>query len=457
MDSQASSDDEKQVDRSSRSSSGAEEDGAVTSLKKRLAEAEEQLTQLQIENAGHKAQINRLQKDRVRRSILHQPTPLAVIEEAPKEPEAVDKMEQFFKIFNTKNISSAQLSIHAINSLVSLHQILYAKEDSSSGSIAPFSNDKQKPNSERAAKIAFNYVLEFTRQLNLSKMDSEANVVDLSYPISWLLSLFPYNANEESNKGKEGSSLTDLLWMPLHFSLALDSTYSTLFENSTYLEDIRLLLEEFGPAAFEEDVSPLSVAVSIAKPNLEAVKLIVAYRPDCVSKTDEDGSLPLMHACANNLSLDVIEYLIELYPAAIQATDSFGCAAIHYAAFYGCANTVKYLISVEPKCAHMVEGNGALPIHDAVQNQRSFGAGCTEMVEFLLQVYPDSVRKRDDYGAFPLHKAAKSSELAVVKLLHAAFPKVKSFIVVFIIAVCTDRTKGGALLLSYIVADNIYQ
>ncbi len=425
MDSQASSDDEGQVDRSSRSSSGAEEDEAVISLKKRLAEAEEQLAQLQIENAGQKAQINRLQKDRVRKSVLHQPAPLAVVEEVSKEPETVDKMEQFFKIFNSKNISSAQLSIHAINSLVSLHQMLYAKEDAPSGNIAPFSNDKQKSNSERAAKIAFNYVLEFTRQLNLSKLDSEANVVDLSYPISWLLSLFPYNVNEESNKGKEGHSLTDLVWMPVHFSLALDSTYSTLFENSTYIDDIRLLLEEFGAAAFEEDVSPLSVAVSIAKPNLEAVKLIIAYRPDSVSKTDEDGSLPLMHACANNLSLDVIEYLIELYPAAIKATDSFGCAAIHYAAFYGCANTVKYLISVEPKCAQMVEGNGALPIHDAVQNQRSFGAGCTEMVEFLLQVYPDSVRKRDDYGAFPLHKAAKSSELAVVKLLHAAFPKVK--------------------------------
>jgi len=255
MDSQASSDDEGQVARSSRSSSGAEEDEAVISLKKRLAEAEEQLAQLQIENAGQKAQINRLQKDRVRKSVLHQPAPLAVVEEVSKEPETVDKMEQFFKIFNSKNISSAQLSIHAINSLVSLHQILYAKEDAPSGNIAPFSNDKQRSNSERAAKIAFNYVLEFTRQLNLNKMDSEANVVDLSYPISWLLSLFPYNVNEESNKGKEGGSLTDLVWMPVHFSLALDSTYSTLFENSTYIDDIRLLLEEFGAAAFEEDVS----------------------------------------------------------------------------------------------------------------------------------------------------------------------------------------------------------
>lgn len=154
------------------------------------------------------------------------------------------------------------------------------------------------------------------------------------------------------------------------------------------------------------------------------MRLIVEYLPDSVSKADEDGSLPLMHACANNVDLSVIEYLYECYPAALKATDSFGCAAIHYAAFYGYVETVKYLINLDSSCANMVEGNGALPIHDAVQNTRD--SRSTEMVEFLLQVNPSAVRKRDDYGAFPLHKAAKSSHLAIVKLVHAAFPKVSS-------------------------------
>jgi hypothetical protein len=387
----------------------------------KLAEAEALLLQLQLENAEQKAQIERLQRDRMRKSML--PQTKTLLKDIPEEPEGLvgniedSKVEQFMKIFNSKNVSASQLSIHAINSIISLHQMMYSIEGNGEQNMKPFS-DCLENTSVKAAKIAFNYVLEFVRQLNTNKLTRQSDCADLSYPISWLLSLFPYISSGESG------AVADTVWMPLHFSLALDSS-SVRFEIDSYLDDVSFLMEEYGAAAFDEDVSPLSIAVSLARPNLEVVRLIVEYRPDSVSKTDEDGSLPLMHACANNVDLSVIEYLYECYPAALKATDSFGCAAIHYAAFYGCVETVKYLINLDPSCANMVEGNGALPIHDAVQNTRSCG-GSTEMVEFLLQVNPSAVRKRDDYGAFPLHKAAKSSHLAIVKLVHAAFPKVSS-------------------------------
>ena len=192
-------------------------------------------------------------------------------------------------------------------------------------------------------------------------------------------------------------------------------------------------------------------AVAHARPSLEVVKAIVQHRPDSVGREDEDGSLPLMHACACNdetAGLEVIDFLAQCYPDALNASDNFGCSAIHYAAFSGCSQTVRYLIERRPACTDLVEGNGALPLHDAVQNQRCLlldhansgatggggGSGnghasrSTEMVEILLKANPMAARKRDDFGAFPLHKAAKSAPLSVFQLVHKVFPNVSALL-----------------------------
>lgn len=367
--------------------------------------------QLEQTNAEQKAQIARLQKDRARKAPPPPPTP--PVEEngsaLTETAESANKLDQFLRFFNSKTVKDSQLLLHGVNFLISVYQMVYAKERDA---------DHGAPNP--ASRIAFNYVLEFMRQINARHILEESvgeatKLPDFSYPINWLISLFPYADSD----GKD----SDSVWMPLHFAVAIDSS-APGFDNNTSLAHLEALLVEYGPTAFDEDVSPLSIAVSTARPNLDAVRLILEYRPDSVRKVDEDGSLPFMHACANNVDLETIEFLYEQYPAAVNATDNYGCGAIHYAAFYGTPKAVSFLLQVEPACAGMVEGNGAFPLHDAVQNTRNIGS--TEMVELLLQANPGAARKRDDYGALPLHMAAKSATLSVVKLLHESFPKVGS-------------------------------
>jgi ankyrin repeat protein len=371
------------------------------------------IEQLEHTSAEKQAQIIRLQRSQTRKSV--------VIESPPPPPPVVVggscgsvNIDEFFKVFDSKTVTDSQLLLYGVNFLVTVYQAVYSKEH----------DDRHAP-VDPASRIAFNYVLEFVRQVNarhVSSDDSEKSP-DFGYPINWLLSLFPYT---DSVSSKSGHISANAVWMPLHFALALD-TSTPGFDSDAYLAHLEVLLTEYGPTAFEEDVSPLSIAVSTARPNLDAVRLILEYRPDAVRKQDEDGSLPLMHACANNVGLETIEFLYEQYPAAVTVTDNFGCGAIHYAAFYGAPKAVGFLLQVEPSCASMVEGNGALPLHDAVQNTRCCGS--TEMVELLLSGNPDAARKRDDYGAFPLHMAAKAATLNVVQLLHQAFPKVRTVLV----------------------------
>ncbi|KAJ1430109.1 hypothetical protein B484DRAFT_430679 [Ochromonadaceae sp. CCMP2298] len=187
--------------------------------------------------------------------------------------------------------------------------------------------------------------------------------------------------------------------------------------------EVKVEAESFGASAFDEDVSPLSVAVASSHPYLQAVQLVLRHSPSSVSLPDADGSLPLMHACGANAEAGVVSHLYGLYPDALRLQD--------------------------PDIASMTEGNGALPLHDAVQNVRnevgvvrnevgfageedSVGMGDTPhnslaIVEVLLGVNPLAARKRDDFGALPLHRAAKFASLGVVMAVHAAFPEVSGY------------------------------
>lgn len=135
-----------------------------------------------------------------------------------------------------------------------------------------------------------------------------------------------------------------------------------------------------------------------------------------------------MHACACNdetAGLRIIDFLVQCFPDALTMADNFGCAAIHYASFSGCAQTVQYLLEKCPESVDLVEGNGALPIHDAVQNHRLLldtSEESVSMVSILLKASPMAVRKRDDFGAFALHRAAKCANLAVFRVVHQVFP-----------------------------------
>ncbi len=139
----------------------------------------------------------------------------------------------------------------------------------------------------------------------------------------------------------------------------------------------------------------------------------------------------------------------------------------------GFASTVSCLLEIHPECVAMTEGNGALPLHDAVQNKRlaeryvlrwlcyvvlwhpvccicsEFNTSWTianllrlinylshsnndytvsqdvlKMIEALLTAHPAAVQSRDDFGALPLHKAAKCGNLEVVQVIYEAYPKV---------------------------------
>lgn len=301
--------------------------------------------------------------------------------------------------------SQSVLRTQVVNLLASL---CHFDADSALGSLVT-------PSNSEASRLALHYALRFFAQRQgLSGDTSEKDPEN--YPLQWLLGMYPF---------RSASAQTDSAWLPLHLFLALDFESEKEEEQERYLQHLDILLDTFGQAAFAEEVSPLSIAVAKARPSLQVVRRLTSFQPAALTNKDEDGCIPLMHACAHNQSGEVVSYLLSLSPGSAEREDRFGCCATHYAAFCGHPAPLQVLLDVAPQTARKVEGNGALPLHDAVQNVRGAEVQFA-MTQRLLALYPQAVLRSDDYGALPLHKAAKCADIHVFELLHSFFPQVCS-------------------------------
>jgi len=190
--------------------------------------------------------------------------------------------------------------------------------------------------------------------------------------------------------------------------------------------DVEVLCENFDENEVKQsglDVSPLSVAVSKCTPSLENIETLLKAFPDAARKADKDGSLPLMHACACNESIEVVKLLHEAHPTAVSEQDNLGFRAINYAAYSGFPELVRYILSVHPRSAYLVARNGCLPLHDAVENT---ARGGLEMVDDIFHANTGAISIADDEGALPLHKAAQKGSLEVVQFLHQLYPRAAS-------------------------------
>jgi ankyrin repeat protein len=241
---------------------------------------------------------------------------------------------------------------------------------------------------------------------------------DFSFSWKWLFKSFPDNHETRNGRG----------WLPLHWYLTIPNPS---------IADITFLYELYGEDAFEEAVSPLSVlaancnydATSGANMNPEtkqpilcdAIRELLRLRADAAADRDADGSIGLMHACAaNHSSTAVLDLLYQSNPQIINQSDNFGCYAIHYACFFGNLLSIRYLFERAPDCAKIPSGNGALALHEAVQNTNHQSL---ELVIIVYQQYPAAISIEDHQGALPLHLAARSADLAIVRYLYELDPK----------------------------------
>ena len=259
------------------------------------------------------------------------------------------------------------------------------------------------------------------------------NAFNASHPMGWLLNKFPI---KDKDKGLD--------WFPLHWCA---------MSNSCELIDINTLNQHYSTDAklrlkLNEEMSPLTMAVSKPAPNLEIVSALVDMDPMVVrAKSGVDGSLPLMHALANNDDIASIKLLYDVYPDALKEQDKHGRRPISYACRHGSDEAVKLLLSVDSKSAsYSSSSTGNTALHDVAFNttrrdHKGTGTGTAfggasglddgadeegglsiDTIMELFHANTAAIKLPNKDGALPLHIAAAHGTLTVVQLMHGLYP-----------------------------------
>ena len=191
--------------------------------------------------------------------------------------------------------------------------------------------------------------------------------------IKTLLTASPDSIKAEDNDG----------WLPLH----------KVCTNGGHLNVFNLLIKSY-PEGLDheddEDETPLDF--------LEHSKY--------ATKMDDNGMLPLHHACKNGYSLHLINFLIEAYRKSFNMKDNDGNTPWQYLA----------------KAASRIDERGMLLLHREAAHCSGLNV---KLLPKLFDANPEAIRLQDKWGLLPLHHASlnKASPLEALMSLVKLYPE----------------------------------
>lgn len=148
---------------------------------------------------------------------------------------------------------------------------------------------------------------------------------------------------------------------------------------------------------------------SAAGYSVHLVKLLLEAFPESCAITDENGMLPLHHACTSSNvseSVNIAMVLLDAYPESSNIKDNQGRTAWQL---------------LKPMAANR-DDYGMLPLH----HQAACPRGLTvNSLKFLFKAYPESIALPDNWGMLPFHHAClnTASSIDVLMLFAKLYPE----------------------------------
>jgi ankyrin repeat protein len=183
------------------------------------------------------------------------------------------------------------------------------------------------------------------------------------------------------------------------------------------LDAVKLLVQ-YGADVTARDPSqntPLYFAAMAGK--LDVVEFLVALWPEAMDERGHLRNTPL-HAAAGAGKTDVVKYFLELWPEGIRETNVCRATPLHCAVETGATDVARLLLERWPQGVKERNRSGNTPLHLAVGNNLAI-----EVVELLVESWPEGVKEKTHSGGTPLHLAARAGKADVVRLLLERWPQ----------------------------------
>ena len=160
------------------------------------------------------------------------------------------------------------------------------------------------------------------------------------------------------------------------------------------------LPEQRQAAAFirgQYDATPLHLMCKLPNPPPDVIAALVDSAPEIASWTDSHGWLPLHHACTNGAAPEVMQILIDAYPAGKLQQDNQMRTPLHFYATRNFANPAQMALNAEilsdTGAAGLCDRGGMYPIHYAC----AYGTD-PAVLEVLTRVHPESLTAKENKG-----------------------------------------------------------
>nr|XP_031526732.1 ankyrin repeat domain-containing protein 16 isoform X1 [Vicugna pacos]XP_031526733.1 ankyrin repeat domain-containing protein 16 isoform X1 [Vicugna pacos]XP_031526734.1 ankyrin repeat domain-containing protein 16 isoform X1 [Vicugna pacos] len=155
------------------------------------------------------------------------------------------------------------------------------------------------------------------------------------------------------------------------------------------------------------DWTPLMMACT--RRNLEVVQDLVEHGANPLLKNKDGWNS--FHIASREGDPLILQYLLDVCPAAWKTESKIGRTPLHTAAMHGCLEAVKVLLE---RCQYEPDGRdkcGLTPFMDAIQ------CGHINVARLLLQKHKACVSAEDSLGAQAVHRAAVTGQNDAIRFL----------------------------------------
>jgi len=161
-------------------------------------------------------------------------------------------------------------------------------------------------------------------------------------------------------------------------------------------------------------VLPLHKTIALNGPLYLVEELYKAY-PNGIKMVEMAFRRNVLHiACRYAVSIDLMKFIIEIYPQAADEEDLLGRLPLHYTCSNGCMeNAIELLLKASTGSARAYDRKGWLPIHIAC----SMGAS-SKVVKMLVDSFPEAVSLQTNKGSsvFKCCEMAKGSKYTIANI-----------------------------------------
>ena len=125
---------------------------------------------------------------------------------------------------------------------------------------------------------------------------------------------------------------------------------------------------------------PFPIHAACQKGSLDVIKVILDFRPEELYKKMENENAPVHHACRNVNAIEILNYLIKVKGADVNANDGYFRTPLHLACMHEDFELVKYFIGIQGVDVNAKDMSSNTPLHFAC-SECNF-----EIVKYLVEV-----------------------------------------------------------------------